>query len=96
VKDLVDVVVIAHTTELDARRLAHAIDAIFSRRAAHPVPDAVPRPPADWARSWRTLAAHVPADDDVVAGHAVAAALFDPILAGRETGTWDPGTCAWR
>lgn len=96
VKDLVDVVVIARTAELDAQRLRHAIDAIFSRRAAHPVPDALPHPPADWARSWGTLAAHVPADDDVVAGHAVAAALLDSILAGRETGTWDPGKGAWR
>jgi hypothetical protein len=43
-----------------------------------------------------TLAAHVPADDDVEAGHAVAAALLDSILAGRETGTWDPAKGAWR
>ena len=95
VKDLVDVVVIARTTELDAQQLCHAIDAIFSRRAAQPVPDAVPHPPADWARSWGTLAAHVPADDDVEAGHAVAAALLDPVLAGRSAGTWDPRKCAW-
>jgi hypothetical protein len=96
VKDLVDVVVIARTTGLDAHRLRRAIDAIFSRRAAQPVPDAVPHPPADWARSWRTLAADVPADDDVEGGHAVAAALLDPILAGKETGKWDPGEGAWR
>lgn len=96
VKDLVDVVVIAGTTELDAQRLRHAIEAIFSRRAAQSVPGAVPHPPADWTRSWRTLAANVPANDDVVAGHAVAAALLDPILAGRETGTWEPGKRTWR
>jgi predicted nucleotidyltransferase component of viral defense system len=96
VKDLVDVVVIARTTELDARHLRHAIDAIFSRRAAQPVPSTVPHPPADWARSWGTLAAHVAADDDVKAGHAVAAALLDPILARQETGTWDPAKGAWR
>lgn len=95
-KDLVDVVVIARTTELDAQRLRSAIDAIFSRRAAQPVPDAVPHPPAYWARSWRTLTAHVPADDGVEAGHAVAAALLDPILAGGETGVWDPAEGAWR
>jgi predicted nucleotidyltransferase component of viral defense system len=95
VKDLVDVVVIARTIELDAQRLRQAINAIFSRRAAQPVPDAVPQPPADWARSWGTLAAHVPADDDVAGGYAVAAALLDPILADRETGTWDPAEGAW-
>jgi hypothetical protein len=37
VKDLVDVVVIARTTEFDAQRLRHAITTISSRRAAHPV-----------------------------------------------------------
>jgi hypothetical protein len=95
VKDLVDVVVIARTTQVDAQPLRHAIDAIFSRRAAQPVPDALPKPPADWARSWGELAAHVPAADDVAAGYALAAALLDPNLAGRGPGTWDPEKAAW-
>jgi predicted nucleotidyltransferase component of viral defense system len=95
VKDLVDLAVIAHTTELDARRLRTSIDAIFSRRATHPIPDVVRRPPADWARSWRAMAAHVPAADTVAEGHAVIAAMLDPILAGKAAGTWKPLTGAW-
>jgi hypothetical protein len=95
VKDLVDLAVIAHTNELDARRLRTSIDAIFARRGTHPVPDAVPPPPADWARSWGAMAAHVPAADTLGEGHAVVAAMLDPIRAGTATGTWKPLVGAW-
>jgi predicted nucleotidyltransferase component of viral defense system len=95
VKDLVDLAVIAHTSELDARRLRTSIDAIFARRGTHPVPDAVPPPPADWARSWGPMAAHVPAADTLAEGYAGVAAMLDPILAGTATGTWKPLVGAW-
>ncbi len=96
VKDLVDLVVIAHTTTIDTERLAHAIMDIFDRRATHPVPNAVPPPPNDWEPGWRKLAASVPADDDVHHGHATAASLLDPILNHELTsGTWDPDIGEW-
>ena len=97
VKDLVDLVVISNTGRVDAARLLHAIDAIFARRATHPVPDALPRPPAQWEAPWRALAADVPADDDVVAGHAAAAKFLDGILRREVTSAkWDPDLGGWR
>jgi hypothetical protein len=47
VKDLVDLVVIAYTTTIDAEKLERATGAIFERRATDPVPAAVPAPPVD-------------------------------------------------
>lgn len=95
VKDLVDLAVIANTTELDARRLRTSIDAIFSRRGTHPVPDVLPPPPTGWGRSWAAMAAHVPAADTPTEGHGVVGEMLDPILAGDAVGTWDPRTGAW-
>jgi predicted nucleotidyltransferase component of viral defense system len=92
VKDLVDVVVIANTSVISATMLAEAITVIFKRRAEHPVPAALPEPPVEWATPWRRLARDVPAPDELAEGYPVAAALFDPILAGTvTTGTWQPG-----
>ncbi len=92
VKDLVDVVVIANTSAVDAARLAEAITAIFDRRAEHTVPAALPEPPAEWTAPWRRLARDVPATADITEGHGIAVALFDPILACTvATGAWRPG-----
>jgi predicted nucleotidyltransferase component of viral defense system len=96
VKDLVDIVVIAHTTTIDADRLTRAIEEIFQRRGTHPVPHAVPPPPGDWGPGWRRLVANVPADEDVRIGHATAASFLDPILEHELiSGTWDPGVGEW-
>lgn len=92
VKDLVDVVVIANTSAINAAKLAEAIAVIFERRAEHAVPAAVPAPPSEWATPWRRLARDVPATDDVVEGHRTAVALFGPVLDGTVTsGAWRPG-----
>ncbi len=96
VKDLVDLVVIAHTTTVDADRLTRAIREIFQRRGTHPEPHAVPSPPGDWGPGWRRLVANVPADQDVGIGYATASSLLDPILKNElASGTWDPGVGEW-
>jgi hypothetical protein len=92
VKDLVDVVVIANTSAVDAAKLAEAIEVIFGRRAEHAAPAAVPVPPAEWATPWRRLARHVPATVDIAEGYGTAVALFGPVLDGTvTTGAWQPG-----
>jgi predicted nucleotidyltransferase component of viral defense system len=97
VKDLVDLLVIANTTELDAKRLDDAIDEIFSRRATHPRPTAVPAPPKDWAAAWRRLVMDLPADAEVDAGHQAVASFLDPVLSHvTPGGTWDPTERRWR
>ncbi len=92
VKDLVDIVVIANTSVIDAAKLADAITMIFGRRAAHAVPAALPQPPTEWETPWRRLARDVPATDDIADGYRIAVAVFDPILDGPMTaGAWRPG-----
>jgi hypothetical protein len=96
VKDLVDIVVIAHTTPVDGERLWQAVTAIFKRRATHQLPKALVSPPRDWARPWATLVKHLPAEADLASGFRVAAAFWNPVLA-REDGSarWDPERLAW-
>jgi hypothetical protein len=97
VKDLIDIVLIAHTTALDADRLTRAIAAIFARRATHEIPRTLPSPPPDWEGGWRRLAVDVPADDDLWKGHAAAAALLDPVLTSEViSGAWDPDDRTWK
>jgi predicted nucleotidyltransferase component of viral defense system len=97
VKDLVDLVVIAHTTTIDASRLTRVINEIFQRRATHPVPEALPPPPNDWGQGWRKLVANVPAEKDLCVGHATAASFIDPILSHKlASGTWYPEIGEWR
>ena len=96
IKDLVDLVVIAHTTTIDAEKLALATRAIFERRATHPVPAAVPAPSGDWAPGWRRLVADMPVEGDVRAGHSAVAAFLDPVLSQNVTsGRWDPDAREW-
>lgn len=96
VKDLVDLVVIANTTVLDAERLREATQDIFRQRATHETPTAVPAPPDDWAPPWRRLVANLPADVDINAGHRAAAAFLDPVLAGDvRLGRWEPDDQTW-
>jgi predicted nucleotidyltransferase component of viral defense system len=96
VKDLVDLVVIAHTTTIDADRLTHAINEIFQRRATHPVPEVLPPPPSDWEQGWHKLVADVPADEDLRGGHATAASFLNPVLNHElASGKWNPEIGEW-
>jgi hypothetical protein len=45
VKDLVDMVVIARTTSIEADRLSEAVRSIFERRATHAIPLSMESPP---------------------------------------------------
>lgn len=83
VKDLVDVVLIANTSAIDAAKLMEAVTVIFERRAAHAVPPSLPAPPAEWATAWRRLARDVPAASELPEGFGIAVALFDPVLSGE-------------
>jgi predicted nucleotidyltransferase component of viral defense system len=96
VKDLVDMVVIARTTRIDADRLSAAARLIFERRATHAIPRALEAPPRAWARPWGALVTYLPADGDLQAGFHTAAALWDPVLAGAADGmAWNPMRSDW-
>jgi hypothetical protein len=96
VKDLVDIVVIARTTTVDGDRLGEAVAAIFERRDTHEPPPALAPPSRGWARPWTTLVEHLPADADLDSGFSVAAAIWEPVLAGGvDPGKWDPELLVW-
>jgi hypothetical protein len=95
-KDLVDLALISELSHLDATALRREIDTIFALRETHPVPSALPPPPAEWAAPFRRLAEEVGAPSELKAGHREAAALLDPILGGGvPVGTWDLSQRRW-
>ncbi|MGH9228344.1 MAG: nucleotidyl transferase AbiEii/AbiGii toxin family protein [Acidimicrobiales bacterium] len=97
VKDLIDIVLISDLTQLDAGRLRHALEDTFTRRAMQMLPEAVPAPPRSWARPYAEIAHQVGAAPSLDEGHAIVAALLDPILSLTTTsGTWDRDTKCWR
>jgi hypothetical protein len=95
VKDLVDLVLIAAEAALDAGRLREALDVTFVGRSTHPLPPRLPAPPADWRVPYGRMCRDIGLEPDPGAGHALAAALLDPVLGGRAEGAWDPRTRSW-
>jgi hypothetical protein len=96
VKDLVDLALIAELSNLGATELRHAIEAIFTLRATHPTPSALPSPAREWAVPFRQLAEEVGVPGALTAGHEEAASLLDPILSGEiAVGTWSSSQQRW-
>jgi len=95
-KDLVDLMLIAELSTLDAAALRQEIETIFSLRKTHTVPTALPPPPADWQAPFRRLAEEVGVPIDLRAGHREVAALLDPILGNDVSeGHWDREQRRW-
>ena len=96
VKDLVDLVLAAHEATLDAGCLREALVTTFEGRATHPLPRRLPAPPAGWRVPYARMCRDIGLDADLGAGHGLAAALIDPVLAGTADGTWGPAVQGWR
>ena len=56
VKDLVDLVLLAHSGRLDPVRVRQSLMATFRTRQTHPLASELPEPPGDWAESYTALA----------------------------------------
>lgn len=95
VKDLVDLVLVRQFMTLDAARLRAALVGTFEGRGQHAPPESLPQPPAVWAVSYRKLAGDVGIDTVLARGHADAAGLIDPVLAGLAVGSWEPDSAKW-
>jgi len=97
VKDLIDLVLIRSAIAFEADRIQGALHATFAQRGTHPLPAALPLPPADWGPAYRRLAREVGIDPDVRSGFAVTATFLDPILAGTvsDRARWEPLHGAW-
>lgn len=57
VRDLVDLVLILEQHQLSSDRIRKAVDATFTRRSTHPVPEGILAPPADWQKPFAELVA---------------------------------------
>jgi hypothetical protein len=94
-KDLVDILLIASSEQLNAAALREALDVTFSEREQQQVPSSLPSPPESWREPYRRLATEVAVESELDDAFAVAASFLDPILAGRADGTWDPQHWTW-
>lgn len=96
VKDLVDLIVLAHTQVVELAGLREAIDAKRTLSGIAPfvridIPDA-------WALTWPTTAKGVPmaAGYSFVEAMEIVTAFLAPALDERTaSATWDPGRLAW-
>jgi hypothetical protein len=96
VKDLVDLVLIGESAEIDAKRLHQALATTFAQRGLQSLPSAMPSPPSSWARPYAVLAREVGIVVEVEAGHTAAARLLDPVLQSEAVGHWHPIARRWR
>ena len=97
VKDLIDLVVIAHCAHLSAQDAIAALRAQASRRdivlpARFGIPDM-----DHWSRHYPIEARKVRGLTEQTLGDAVSVVrdFVDPILAGTATGSWDSVTLRW-
>lgn len=56
VKDLVDLVLLVHSGQLDPHRVRQALRATFETRGTHSLPVQLPMPPAEWRDPYAALA----------------------------------------
>ncbi len=96
VKDLVDLVVLAHTQRVELAELHAAIDAkrILSNLAPFDHFDT----PIDWATTYPATAKGVPAAESytVLSAERLVASFVDPALGkSSRTGSWNPETLTW-
>jgi len=96
VKDLVDVVIIAEGSELEASQAIEALQATFAARRTHPAPRQLPKFPRTWDPAYRRLATEVGVSARTLTDGVVLAERFaNPLLDGSASGRWMPGERLW-
>lgn len=96
-KDLPDLALLASTGPFEAAQLRAALEATFTFRKTHPLPDRLPEPPDAWSPQYARLARTDGLPWRSLAEALTAVRLFlDPVLAGITRGTWNPGGWAWK
>jgi len=96
-RDLVDLVVIAHTQSPDGARLRRALTAEATRRGIS-LPHALSAPGAPgWAAGYARVARDVPglAERTLDSAMVTAHRFLDPVLDGTVTGAWQPDRLHW-
>ncbi|MFO7696220.1 MAG: nucleotidyl transferase AbiEii/AbiGii toxin family protein [Anaerolineae bacterium] len=96
VKDLVDILLIADQSGLNAETIDAAIAATFEARRTHAQPSSLPQPPDNWGLPYQRLAAEVGLDETSLRSAMERARRFlDPVLQRSSRGEWDPRRSVW-
>jgi hypothetical protein len=83
VKDLVDLLLLIGSGELNQRRIQNALRLTFERRGTHDLPAGLPSPPADWQIPFQALAQECGLPTDIAAVFAGVQAYLEKVLAHR-------------
>ena len=76
VKDLVDLLLLIQSNELDRSRLRAALEATFKQRKTHLLPTKFPDPPSNWEKPFQQLAKEVGLDENLAAGVKIVRRFF--------------------
>jgi hypothetical protein len=97
-RDLLDLVVFAHTATVDAQLLATALQT-EARRRGLALPDRLTRPSgSQWRAGYMRVARETPRleERDLDAALVTAGRFIDPLLLGGVAGRWDREGLTWR
>ncbi len=96
VRDLVDMLLIAMTSELNCEDLRCALRATFESRATHEIPTQLPDPPSEWARSFPRFREELELPWRNLKEAVQATRLFiEPVLREEVKGKWNPRKWEW-
>jgi hypothetical protein len=82
VRDLVDLVLILERDTPGTERVRAAVEATFRRRRSHAIPDEVPAPPSDWAKSFAALAGECELELTLAMAHERVQAFWQRVRTG--------------
>jgi hypothetical protein len=94
-KDLVDILLIAGSEEIEASALRAALATTFEARKRQPLPANLSTPPPGWKEPYRRLAEEIGIEPGLQAAFIRAASFIDPVLAGRTEGRWIASSGVW-
>ncbi|GAB2557580.1 nucleotidyl transferase AbiEii/AbiGii toxin family protein [Kribbella endophytica] len=97
-RDLVDLVLITTTTELDATLTTAAVTAETTRRNCT-LPPTIKSPGPKWQAGYARVARELPLNPNLrtlTGALETVAACLDPVLTTTATGTWNPQTRRWQ
>jgi hypothetical protein len=77
VRDFADMLLLIHDGRLDRARTRDVLLRTFDRCGTHPIPDAVPPPPASWVTVFKALARTCGLQEDCQQANAVLAQFME-------------------
>jgi predicted nucleotidyltransferase component of viral defense system len=96
IRDLVDVLLIAMTSELNSDKLIRALRLTFEARGTHEMPTQLADPPTEWARAFPRLREDLELPWKDLDEAILAAKLFiEPVIQEKTTGIWTPSEWKW-